>query len=90
MNITVKAPTPLHDHWGLEIRSDTPIEDCPFLTGRIIRMAKDLKWEPFHQGGSHGWDRCSGWHYIEFWNLNGDHDYRAQIQEFIDSLEVGL
>jgi hypothetical protein len=88
ITIDVKFPNVHHNHWGIAIRdtNNNPIDDCELLTDRIIKISKEMGWQPFHQGGFHVWDeRCIGWHFIEFWGLAGEVDHEEEVQTFINN-----
>lgn len=46
---------------------------------------------PFHQGGIHEqWEKCSGSHYIEFWNLSGENpEGREKVEQLVKPKEGG-
>ena len=92
IGITVRFPDVHHNHWGIELRYYTPMDEefpkCLDFDYYIENAAKLKGWNPFHQGGHHGMAmQCGGWHYWEFWGLSGDEDHRAEVEEFIDQLQ---
>jgi hypothetical protein len=73
--VTIREPDIHHNNWGIELRWDDPFGnaiECQISNQFVLKYARDMNWQPFHQGGQHTLgDRCGGWHYWEFWGLPG-------------------
>lgn len=92
--ISIREPDVHHFHWGIRVEANVtraPIHNCHFLISKLMRVAKDLNWDPFHQGGSHDWEqKCPGYHYIEFHRLGGNGNHRHEVQQFIEGFQAGF
>lgn len=90
MDIQVREPDPNHNHWGILLIGDCKAdEEWSTPVSRAIALAEKLEWMPFQQGGYHlAWEPCGKRHYLEFWGLSGDEDYRALVESYINELHT--